>query len=271
MCAMTAKPSPDPHSSMWAWMAYMLRFHRNARGLSGEAVGRILNCSKATVSRLESGTTRLDDKQAAALDKAWSTGGLFTIMLFYARLGHDPDWFKQHVDVEVRSSVIKVFEAQVVHGLLQTPDYARALYAAGGHANVDELVEERMARQAILSRTPPPVLWLLLTENALSWQIGGREVLREQLTRLLEASESPNIGIRIVPRDADAHDGINGSFKIMSGDFGDIAYTEAQGGGRLVSSAEEVRSFQLSYDRIGHIALPAGPSRDLIKRILEAT
>jgi transcriptional regulator with XRE-family HTH domain len=156
-------PPPNPRTSIWGWTAYSLLFHRTQRGLSGEAAGRLLNCSKATVSRLESGTARLDEAQACALDKAWSTGGLFSTMLWYALLGHDPDWVKQYVDIEAEAYVIKAYEAIVVPGLIQLPEYA-----------------------------------------------GGPKVMRRELARLLEASESPNIGIRVVPRSAGAHPGADG-------------------------------------------------------------
>jgi transcriptional regulator with XRE-family HTH domain len=267
---MPANPPPDPKLSMWAWLAYSLRFQRMQRGLSGEALGRIISCSKATVSRLESGDAKLDEKQTGALDRAWNTGGHFSIMLWYAQLGHDPNWLKQYVDIEARSDVIKAFEAIVVPGFLQIPEYARALLTSGGVLDVDGAVERRMARQAILDKDPPPVLWVLLSQSVLDWPVGGPEVMRRQLARLLEASESPNIGIRVVPRAAGAHAGADGSFMVMSGEFGDIAYTESPGGGRLVPSATEVRAYQVRYDRIGQQALPEGPSRDLIKRVMEA-
>jgi hypothetical protein len=96
--------------------------------------------------------------------------------------------------------VIKVYEALVVPGLLQLPDYARALITAAGEPDVDGLVEERIARQQIFSRTPPPVLWVLLKENALDWPVGGPEVMRAQLARLLEASDTTGSGCTLCPR-----------------------------------------------------------------------
>jgi transcriptional regulator with XRE-family HTH domain len=256
---------------MWAWLAHDLRFYRNQRGLSGDSVAKLINCARSSLSRLENGEAKLDEGQAAALDERWQTGGHFGTILWYARLGHDPNWFKQHLDIESEASVIKVFEALVIPGLLQTPEYAYQLIAAGGPPDIDELLEERLSRQSVLNREPPPVLWVLLTENALDWPVGDAEVMRKQLAYLLEVSERPNIGIRVVPRSARAHFGLDGSFKIMSGDYGDIAYTESPGGGRLVPSASEVRSYVLRYDRIGQKALPEDLSRDLIKKVMEAT
>jgi transcriptional regulator with XRE-family HTH domain len=265
-----ARPSPDPKSSMWAWMAHDLRLYRAQRGLTGEDVAKILNCARSSISRLENGEAKLDERQAAALDEAWTTGGHFSTMLWYARLGHDPDWFKQHVDIEAQASVIKVYESLVIPGLLQLPEYAHALIAAGGVSNADELVAERMSRQAILTREPPPLLWVLLTESVLDWPVGDPGLMRKQLARLLEASELPHIGIRVIPRSAGVHFGLNGSFKIMSGASGDVAYTDSAGGGRLVPSATEVRSYVIRYDRIGQKALPEDPSRHLIKQVMEA-
>jgi transcriptional regulator with XRE-family HTH domain len=264
------KPSPDPKSSMWAWLAHDLRFYRTQRGLSGEAVGKLINCGRSSVSRLENNEAKLDERQAAVLDERWQTGGHFSTILWYARLGHDPNWFKQHLDIEAEAFVIKVYEASLVPGLLQLPEYARELLTAGGAPNVEELVAERMSRQAILDRESPPLLLVLLSENVLHWPVGGAVVMRKQLAHLLELADRPNIGIRVVPRSAGAHPGLDGSFKIMTGASGDVAFTESPGGGRLVPSTTEVRSYVTRYDRIGQKALPEDQSRQLIIKIMEA-
>ena len=111
---MLPKPSPDPKSSMWAWLAHDLRLYRTQRGLSGDAVAKLINCARSSISRLENGEAKLDEGQAAALDERWRTGGHFGTMIWYARLGHDPNWFKQHVGLESEASVIKVYEALAV-------------------------------------------------------------------------------------------------------------------------------------------------------------
>ncbi len=133
---MNINESPDPRSSLWAFMAYMLRFHRTQRGSSGGAVADLLNCARSSISRLENGEAKLTDAQAAQLDEAWTTGGLFGVLLFYARLGHDPNWFKSFTDAESRASVMKIYAGQVIPALLQTPEYARALMVAGREADL---------------------------------------------------------------------------------------------------------------------------------------
>lgn len=267
---MLPKPSPDPKSSMWAWIAHDLRFYRKQLGLSGDAVAKLINCGRSSISRLENNEAKLDERQAAILDERWDTGGRFGTILWYARRGHNPNWFQQHLDIEAESLVIKAYEALAVPGLLQTPEYAYALIAESGAPNIDERVAERIARQSILTAEIPPILWVLLTESVLDWPVGGREVMDKQLAYLLEVSERPNIGIRVVPRSAGAHSGMNGSFKVMTGLVGDVAYTESPGGGRLVPAASEVQSYVLRYDRIGQKALPENQSRELIRQIMEA-
>ncbi|MFB4302265.1 multiprotein-bridging factor 1 family protein [Actinomadura sp. NTSP31] len=77
---MNINEPPDPRSSMWAWIAYSLRFHRMQRGLTGDAMAKLLKCSCSSISRLENGEAKLDEKQAATLDAAWNTGGHFTLL-----------------------------------------------------------------------------------------------------------------------------------------------------------------------------------------------
>jgi transcriptional regulator with XRE-family HTH domain len=263
-------PSEDPRSSMWAFIAYYLRFCRQQRKLNGDLMGEILGCSKSTVSRLETGEGKLDETQAALLDQKWDTGGLFGILLAYARLGHDPDWFKQYLDIEPLASVIRIWQVDLVPGLLQTPDYARANLAAGGVKDIDGDLAKRLKRQEILDGDTPPELFVLLAEGLLEIPGGGAKVMRAQHAHLLNLSERPNIAVRIVPKAAGLHPGLDGSFMIMTTEAGDLAYVEAPGGGRLVPSPPDVRSFAIKYDRIGLEALPTGPSRDLIRRAMES-
>ncbi|MCO5967550.1 Scr1 family TA system antitoxin-like transcriptional regulator [Actinoallomurus soli] len=268
---MSFRESPDPKSSMWALIAYYLRFCRQQRKLNGDLMGEVLGGSKSTVSRLETGEMRLDETRAKAIDRKWQTGGIFSLLVWYATLGHDPDWFKQYLDLEARAKVIRIWELALVPGLFQTADYARAGLASGGVSDVDAALEHRLARQAVLDREDAPVLWALLSESLLETPCGGRDVMRAQLAHILELSERPNIGVRVVPKAVGHHPGLDGAFMILrlADPFGEVAYVEAPGGGRLVPNIDEVTSFDLRYERIGHQALPETASRDMIKQIME--
>jgi transcriptional regulator with XRE-family HTH domain len=260
----------DPYSSMWDWLTHDLRFLCKKYGLSHTELGKKLHRSRPHVSNILAGRRSIRDQDADILDTEYDTGGRYSILLSWARRGHSPNWFGQYKEFELQSRVIKTFEALTVPGLFQTPEYAQALVKALGDSDVDGVVARRMARQEILTKAEPPLIWALITENVLDWPIGGRDVMRKQLTHLLELGELPNIGLRVVERTAGAHAGVDGSFSLISGDFGHIAYTESPGAGRLVPSSTEVRSYEVRYDRIGQVASSESRSRDVIRKAMEA-
>lgn len=267
---MNINESPDPRSSMWAWIAYSLRFHRMQRGLTGDSVAKLLNCARSSISRLENGEAKLDEKQAAILDEAWRTGGHFSIMVWYARQGHDPTWFKSFTEFEARAERIHSYDGQLIPALFQTPGYARALLESGRNQDVEEDLKKRMARQRVLDSNSPPELWVLLSESAIDIPVGGADVMREQLAYLLELSRRPNVFLRIVPKSAGAHEGLDGPFKIITVKQGEVGFVEAPNGGRLVLEAAEVRGLKLRFDRIGAVALPVESSRRLIEQLMES-
>lgn len=265
---MTNQP-PDPKSSMWAWTAYQLRFQRIERGLSGDAVAKLLNCSRATITRLESGEARLKDKQAARLDKEWRTGGYFATALWFAQLAPDPQWLQSYTGFEARASIMHMFNGQLVPALLQTPEYARALLHSGREPDVEGTLAARLARQKVLSRPDPPELWILLTENVLTWPVGGAETMLAQLAYLLELSLQPNCTMRIVPRRSGASEALDGSFKVITVREGEVGYTEAATGGRLVMDTNGARALRVRFDRIAAKALPVDSTAETIQQAME--
>ncbi|MGI5231591.1 helix-turn-helix domain-containing protein [Actinoallomurus sp. CA-142502] len=266
---MNINESPDPRSSLWAFMAYLLRFHRMERGMSGAALADLLNCARSSISRLENADAKLTEAQAAQVDDEWRTGGLFGVLLFFARLGHDPNWFKSFTDAELRALVMKIYSGQLIPALFQTPEYARAVLTAGRWPDVEGAVEARMARQRLLTKKDPPEVWLLLAETALLVHVGGKKGMRAQLAHLLELSELPNVTLRVVPNSAGANFGLDGPFKIVTLRKSVLAYVEALNGGRLVPEEAEVGELETRFDRIGAVAEPVDSSRRLIRELME--
>lgn len=269
---MVARESLDPDSSLWDWIAVDLRFWRLKHGMSQEEVGRIIHVNRHTVSNLEAGRYgyRLDSDQALALDTAWDLNLHFTRLLKYAKAGHTPNWFLQHVKYEVRSSVLRSFSSLVVPGLLQKEAYARELLIKGGVKDVDAALKTRIERQEILTKPDPPLIRMILDHGVLDRPVGGPAAMRQQLAWLLEASTLPNVVVRVVPRSAGAYLGLDGPFLITTVPEGDVAYLEACGGGRLTTDRTEVRRYNERYDLIGDHALPVDSSRELIKSVMES-
>lgn len=261
--------SLDPMDSHWHWMAYELRRHRLREGISQARLGRVIGAAKQTVCNYEANERRLTEDQAKILDLHWDTGGYFQRLLMYARRAYDLNGHRQHQRYEAQSSELRIFGLAIVPGLLQTEAYTRALFTAARSRQVEKQVALRLARQEALSRPEPPELWVLLDQAVLDRPIGGRRVMVEQLARLREVTEMPNVIIRVVPRSVGAYFGLMGAFEVLTVEHGDVAYVEALGSGKLVLDTAEVRTFGKGFELIAAQALPEVPSRRLIERMME--
>jgi Domain of unknown function (DUF5753) len=263
----------NPKVSLWHMLAYLLRWEREKNGLSLAQWGKIASAAPSSVSNIEAGRRKIDERQAKILDRHFRTGGLFELLLWYAQNGHNPDWAQSVTSYEAIAEVIRIYQGQYIPGPFQTEDYARALLLAGSEVkDPTETLKARLERQAaILDRPDPPYVWALLDEDVLDDCIGGPEVMRAQLRYLLELMQRPNVSIRIIPRSAGAHIGKDGSFRVITADSRDIAYAGARRGGRLIEMCGEVEQFKLDFDLIGQKAASEDASRGLIERRLEAT
>ncbi|GLZ12525.1 transcriptional regulator [Actinomadura sp. NBRC 104425] len=266
---MSLRESIDPKSSLWAWLAFDLWLYRTKRGLSLAQVGQIAKVARGTVSNWEAGRLRPREEYLVRLDKAWDTGGHFQRLLWYARTGHDPDWFKQYVQYEQMADIIKVYHGKAVPPLMQTPAYARAIvWAAGRVREIEAESKARMKRQEILSRQDPPHLWVLIDQEVIESLVGGREVMHEQLQHLLELGKRPLISIRVVPRSVGPHPGHDGAFQVFKIASREIAHAGAQIGGRLIEGGDEAATLAIRFDQIGNLALSRDDSRNMIEDVM---
>ncbi|SPT57090.1 helix-turn-helix domain-containing protein [Actinomadura madurae] len=267
---MSAADEIDPASSLYAWLAYDLRFYRQKRGLTGVQVGKIINCVRSHVANLEAGRACIDMRQAKALDEAWDTGGHFERLLGFARSLHSPDWFRQSVEYEAKSQILRIYQGQIIPVPLQTEDYARAALSMARVDDIEKALMARMARQElIIGREDRPLMMVILDQDALDRPVGGPEVMRAQLRRLLELGEQPDISIRVIARSAGWHLGLDGQFQVMSLERKDVAYTGAFHGGRLIQDSAEVREIAIDFELIGAKASSEGESRALIEKIMK--
>jgi hypothetical protein len=172
--------------------------------------------------------------------------------------------------MEARAAYISVYQAQVVYGLLQTEAYARALLGVREENGVDAMVAARLDRQRILDRTEPPVTWVVLSEAALHQEVGGREVMRDQLAHLLSLQRRQWLDIQVLPFDAGAHTGLMGSFNLLR--FEDnpaIVYTEDFVQGHMTANPAAIKEGSARYDHLQAAALSPRDSATLIARVME--
>jgi transcriptional regulator with XRE-family HTH domain len=255
-----------------------VRRAREAAGMTLAGLGAMVPCDASTVSRIESGLLSPTERFANACDEAFpQMGGWFT--RFYGDSprwdGPYPKWFVDWVDAEGRATVIRWWEPLLVPGLLQTAEYARALFKAwqttGDDDEVENLVTARLARQRIFGGPKPPAFWAVIDEGVLRRRIGGAKVMHDQLVHLAEMAERPMIKVHVIPAEVGAHIGLLGAFAIAS--FADsvpgIVYFESPDEGETSKDPATVAKIILTFDTLRSEALPRGASRDLIMRVAE--
>ncbi|MBB5935235.1 helix-turn-helix domain-containing protein [Streptomyces zagrosensis] len=255
--------------SMLQFFGGRLRKVRKDMGWSQEVTALKAHSTNAMISYIENAKRIPTEQLAQDLDVAFETdlfSEMHSLVLEYVY----PDWFRPYAELECQATAIRIFDSQLVSGLLQTEAYARSVLAARRPAQLDDLVAARMTRQQVLERENPPRLWVVLDEMALMRHIGGRDVMREQLHRLLDAARNPLCVVQIIPRQVAAHPGIEGPFTLLSFDGGgDVLYVDGFSQGRAALSREEVVDARHAYDLLLGLAASPDSSAELIRAHIE--
>jgi hypothetical protein len=196
---------------------------------------------------------------------------------------HDvlPDWFGQYLGLESDASTIRAFDGLAVPGLLQTEEYARAMVQAlvprQSAAEIDRFTRLRIERQQRISDDEDPVQFRAVLDEGLLWrQVGGTQVMIEQIEWLLEVGQRPNVEIQVLPSSAGAHPAMNGSFVVM--DFPPlptpfptiddrIAYVDLLVGAKYFDNAAEVAPYEAVWEQLRGDALSSDESDALLRRI----
>lgn len=267
---MLRRETLEPRSSMWDFLASYLYFLRTKHAYSCAYVGEVAGAARQTVSHWESGYRKPDERQVELLDDLYGTGNLLATILYWAKAGHEANWYEEQVALEAIAEEIRIYESGLIPGLFQTESYARTLFRLAGTADVEGEVRKRMGRADVLTRSDPARIWALLDENVVDRIVGSADIMREQLHRLLELSERPNVILKVVPRSVGYHLGLQGSLKLFTAGRRIFAYTEAAAGGRLMQDPAEVERMRLRHDLIAADALSRQASRDLIREIRES-
>lgn len=264
-----------------------LRKLREASGISREAAGDAIRASHAKISRLELGRVGFKERDVADLLTLYGVGKGPDRQAFLdlARRANEPGWWHRYGDVlptwfetylglEQAASLIRAYEAQFVHGLLQTEDGARAVirlgYPDAAAAEIERRVQLRMERQQILVSSPATTVWAVLDEGALHRPIGGRSVQRDQLEHLLEVSELPNITLQVVPYSCGGHAAAGGPFTILrfgEADLPDIIYLEQLTSALYLDKRSEVDHYLAVMERLCVQAATPGVSRELLREV----
>jgi transcriptional regulator with XRE-family HTH domain len=192
----------DPDRSALALFAEELRAARDQAGMSRDDLAAKINYSASLIGMIE-GFRRVPQAGfAGQCDTAFGTPGTFVRLQKRVRNLPFAAAFRPFAVYEEVAASLRNFEHALIPGLLQTPDYARAVLATRPNTSedeVDDLVEARLARQAVLDRDDPPLLWAVIDEAVLHREVGSPEIMHGQLEHLARMSRRPNITVEVVP------------------------------------------------------------------------
>ena len=259
---------------------------RQASKLTIEQVAEQLEWSPGKVSKIENARVSVLPRDARKLLDTYgiTEGQERELPLTLARESRErgwwqqygeavPEWFATYVGLEAEAAVISVYQAEIVPGLLQTQRYAAALHRAELMNATEEEIERhvavRMERQARLKQPDAPHLWVVLNEAALRRIVGERAIMHEQLLKLTEAANAPNITLQVLPFSAGAHASMDSAFWIVSFDpptDGDIVYFEHPTCSLYLEKPDEVARYRLVYEHLRAASLSLDESRRLLAR-----
>ncbi|MGA5066136.1 helix-turn-helix domain-containing protein [Streptomyces exfoliatus] len=260
----------DPSASPLDYYGSELRRLREEANLSQAELGSILYCTASLIGQIETAKKVPTRQFSERLDAALLTGGVFTRLVGLVLKSQLPTWFQAYAEMEAKATYISTYQSQLVYGLLQTPEYARAVLSVENPGRLEELVAARMERQRILEREHPPVLCVVLDEAVLYREIGGAEVMRNQLDRLLGCRDHPWAQVQLLPFKAGQHTGLLGSFTLLRfDDDPDLFYAPVYGGGHMTANPQVIRERSVGYARLQATALSREDSAALIKRVME--
>src|ERR1700685_878536 len=269
-----------------------LRRLRESQSIKLEEVAERLGLAPSTLSRIETGKA---PTRTAYLNSMLELYGVDDpsqrqVLLDMAREGHRKGWwtvwdgvlptgFGIYVGLEAEAASLRGSEAQVVHGLLQTEEYAKAVMTTVRRRQtpeeIDRLVQLRLQRQDVLQRVDPLELWIILDEAVLRRMTAPADIMHRQLEHLCDASNWPNITLQILTFGSGLHPGLGGPFAII--EFPerfdpDVVYTEGVTGQAYMEERDrEVRARSEAFDLLRATALPPADSALLIQSISEGS
>jgi transcriptional regulator with XRE-family HTH domain len=264
-----------------------LRKLRESNSYKLEEVAAQLGVAPSTLSRIETGKA---PTKSAYLNQMLEMYGVDDpsqrqVLVDMAREGHRKGWWAAYDDVlpsgfdiyvglEAETAAIRAYETSVVHGLLQTPDYARAvlseMFPRHTGEQIDRLVDLRMERQRRIDVDPPLDLWAILDEAVIRRPVGGNVVMRDQLKHLLAVTSRPAMTLQVLPFSVGAHAGHGGAFSILefpTRTDSEVAYVESVAGILYLEKDREVRARAEAFDRLRAAALAPAASTELIEQV----
>jgi transcriptional regulator with XRE-family HTH domain len=260
-----------------------LRRLRELKGMTAEEVAERLLVSQSKISRLENGRRSISQRDVRDLCGVYEVQDqrIVESLMQMAKDSRQQGWwhafgdipYSVYIGLETDAESLRVYEPQIITGLLQTRSYAEAIIRGGSpetsDAEIDKRVQVRLRRQdRITAENEPLRLWVVLDEAALHRVVGNRQVMREQLEHVAEMSQLPHITVQVLPFEVGAHPGLNGQYSIL--EFADAAdssvvYIEGVTSDLYLEKAPDVQKYTVMYEHLRAQALNVEQSRQRIE------
>ncbi|MGW0467362.1 helix-turn-helix domain-containing protein [Streptomyces sp. NPDC003027] len=262
----------------WEVVGALVGLYRKHAGMTQPQLASLVCVGLETLGSIEQGRRPLRLKLAAELDELLDTKGALTaVVVKVPERERYPAFAQDFIDEEARALGLLSYENKVVPGLLQTPDYARAvfdcLYPPLTEQQAEERLLARIDRQRIFDQKPwPPMMTFLIDESVLEQPIGGAEVLRGQIRHLREMAELPFLAIQVIPKSLTKHAGLAGPMVLIeTPEHAHLAYMEGQRVSFLIDDPDEVGILQRKYGMLRSQALTPEETMGLLDRLAGET
>jgi Domain of unknown function (DUF5753)/Helix-turn-helix domain len=257
--------------SMRMWGA-LLRYLRLAAGITLEELAEFVGYSKSLVVGVERGLRMPNAHFVSRSDECVRAGGLLVAAAAHLSRQRFLSWGQEYAESECRARTLMAYSTHVLHELLQTEGYARAVLSARRPVMGDEEIEAAVAalaeRQTLLTRQPVCALGFVIEEWVLRRAAGGPTVMREQLQHLVEVSALRNVTVQIMPSSVDLHAGVDGPLTLLeTPEHTWIAYIDAHSSSQMLDDAQQVSMLHDRMSMIRSQALTPRDSRNFIQQL----
>jgi len=259
-----------------ATVGRQLRLRREAAAMRVGEFAAAVGYGEDLVYKIETGKRIPRPEYLDTADEVLGAGGLVAAMKEDVKKVRYPKKVRDLAQMEARAVELQLYDPLHIHGLLQTPEYSRALLSmrrpAYSTEEVERFIAARVARKAIFERDPAPDLSFVLEEWTLRRPLGGREILRSQLEHLLAAGKLRNVELQVMPMERYEHAGVDGGIEVLKFEDGSaVGRSPAVANGRPVSDLRQLRILELRYGIIRAQALTPRESASFIEQLLGET
>jgi transcriptional regulator with XRE-family HTH domain len=262
-----------------------LRRLRQEKGMTAEEVAEELMVSQSKISRLENGRRSISQRDVRDLCSVYEVEDQRVVesLMQMAKDSRQQGWwhafgdvpYSVYIGLETDAASLRVYDPQVVPGLLQTHTYAEALITGAlpeaPQAEIDKRVQVRMRRQERITTSDNPLrLWAVIDEAAVRREVGSRQIMIEQLAHLLEMSQLPHVTVQLLPFSMGAHPGVSGQYAIL--EFPDAAdssvvYIEGVTSDLYLEKPHDVQKYSVMYEHLRAQALNADQTREFLAQV----